>query len=73
MKFDMSIEHNFASFSDEETDIVIYVDSFDNYEFDVQIGTIDETEQAGTIFAESSEQLNLELEKIYNRFKEEHK
>ena len=37
MKFDMSIEDNFASFIDKKTGKAVFVDSFDNKVFEVRI------------------------------------
>lgn len=70
MKFDMSIEDNYASFIDEETGQAVFVDSFDNEEFDIRIGTVTESESAGSIFVTSTEELNRKLEEIYQNFKE---
>jgi hypothetical protein len=68
MNFDMSITDNYASFVDKETGLAVFVDSFDNKEFDVRIGSIESSEPAGTIFASSSEQLNQKLLELFQRF-----
>ena len=68
MKFDMSIDDNFASFKDDD-DVMVFVDSFDNKSFDVRIGTIDSSEPVGTIIASSESELNKEIEKLYLRYK----
>lgn len=68
MKFDMSIEDNYASFIDKETGKSVFVDSFDNEEFEVRIGTVSESESAGTILAKSTEELNDKLVNLYLKF-----
>ncbi|MGQ9425221.1 hypothetical protein ACXYTJ_06215 [Gilvimarinus sp. F26214L] len=70
MKFDMSITDNYASFVDKETGVAVFVDSFDNKEFDVRIGSIDASEPAGTIRASSSEELNRKLTEIFQQFQD---
>lgn len=65
MKFDMAITDNYASFIDKDSDAV-FVDSFDNQEFEVQIGTINESELAGTIFAATTEELNAKLAALFS-------
>lgn len=71
MKFDMSITDNYASFIDEVTGEAVFVDSFDNEEFEVRIGTIDSSVAAGSVFAKTSDELNRELENIYKKFQGE--
>jgi hypothetical protein len=68
MKFDMSITDNYASFVDKETGLAVFVDSFDNKEFDLRIGSIESSEPAGTIRASSSEELNRKLADVLERF-----
>ncbi|QIL89083.1 hypothetical protein GNX18_04375 [Microbulbifer sp. SH-1] len=58
MKFDLSIEDNFASFIDEKTEKSVFIDSFDNQEFEVRIGTVRESQSAGSITAHSTEEFN---------------
>ena len=65
MKFDMSIEDNYASFIDKDSGKALFVDSFDNKEFDVRVGTVTESEPLGVIIATSSEELNKKLEELY--------
>lgn len=65
MKFDMAITDNYASFIDKDSDAV-FVDSFDNQEFEVRIGTINESELAGTIFAATTEELNAKLAALFS-------
>lgn len=71
MKFDMSIEDNFASFIDEKTGKSVFVDSFDNEEFEVRIGTVRESQSVGSITAHSTEELNTKLAELYQKFQGE--
>ena len=71
MNFNMSIEDNFASFIDEDTGQAVFVDSFDNEEFDVRIGTLSESERVGSIVAHSTEELNKKLAELYQKFQGE--
>ena len=66
MNFDMSITDNYASFIDKDSGAAVFVDSFDNQEFEVRIGTINESELAGSIFAETSEELNIKLAALFS-------
>ncbi|HMW72285.1 MAG TPA: hypothetical protein PKD17_10715 [Cellvibrionaceae bacterium] len=66
----MSIEDNYWHQIDEVTGVAIFVDSFDNKEFDVRIGTITDSEPAGTITASSDEELNAKLAELYNKFQQ---
>ncbi len=65
MNFDMAITDNYASFIDKDSGEAVFVDSFDNQEFEVRIGTIDESEFAGSIFAETSDELNAKLAALF--------
>lgn len=71
MKFNMSIEDNYASFIDDNTGNAVFVDSFDNEEFDVRIGSVSESENVGTIIANSTDDLNSKLEELYRKFQGE--
>ena len=64
MRFNMLLTDNFASFIDEKTGTAVFVDSFDNKEFEVRIGTIDDTKAAGAIQASSNEELNGKLAEL---------
>ena len=66
MKFDMAIRDNYASFIDKDSGVAVFVDSFDNQEFEVRIGTINESELAGTIFAATTEELNAKLAALFS-------
>lgn len=71
MNFDMSITDNYASFIDKNSGTAVFVDSFDNKEFEVRIGTINESEPAGSIFAETNEELNIKLAALFAAHKGE--
>ncbi|AFV00926.1 hypothetical protein [Simiduia agarivorans] len=71
MNFNMSIEDNFASFIDEETGTSIFIDSFDNEEFEVRIGTLQESQPAGSVIAHTTEELNTKLAALYQNFQGE--
>lgn len=43
--FKMTTTENFASFVDAQTGVIVFVDSFDNIEFDVRDGDFIETKQ----------------------------
>jgi hypothetical protein len=60
----MTTRENFASFHDVETGQVVYVDSFDNHEFNVRFGTEESTVDLGTIKADSDEMLNAKLDEL---------
>jgi hypothetical protein len=65
--FRMSMEENFASFRDETTGQFVFVDSFDNHEFNVRIGSLRDSRLLGTVSADSSEVLNAKLRDIIGR------
>ena len=54
----MSNEDNLSSCIDEKTGLSIFVDSFDNHEFEVRIGSTDESASMGSITATSDNELN---------------
>ncbi|MCU5775142.1 hypothetical protein N5923_23210 [Erwiniaceae bacterium BAC15a-03b] len=64
MKFNMQLDHNYASFTTPRSGVYVFVDSFDNHEFDVRVGSLLDSNCVGTIHAESDDELNDELEKI---------
>ncbi|WP_219704350.1 hypothetical protein [Marinomonas lutimaris] len=66
MKFDMSLEDNFASFFDKEKETHIFVESFDNETFEVLIGTVEDSKSVGSFIASSDEELNLKIMEFYN-------
>ena len=71
MKFAMEIEDNYASFIDKNTGVSVFVDSFDNEEFEVRIGTVSESKPAGNITAKTSEDLNAQLEVLFKKYQGE--
>lgn len=68
MQLTMSIKDNYWHPIDQVTGSAIFVDSFYNKEFDVRIGTIHDSEPAGTITASTDEELNAELAPLYAAF-----
>ena len=62
--FRMSRDENFATFRDRETGRVVFVDSFDNIEFNVRLGTMEESRDLGSFVAESDEVLNKKLHEL---------
>jgi len=65
--FRMSLRENFASFRDEATGQFVFVDSFDNHEFSVRVGTLDESRYLGAVVADSSDALNNKLRDLVTR------
>ena len=55
MKFDMSIDDSFASFIDDESGVSVFIDSFGNNEFEIRIGTIENSKSVGVVCATTSE------------------
>ncbi len=70
MNFDMSVNDNFASFVNKSTGVSVFVDSFDNKEFEVRIGTITNSESVGKITAFTDEELNKKLAELYEIHRE---
>lgn len=64
MKFNMQIDHNYASFNTSKSGVYVFVDSFDNQEFDVRVGSLLDSNVVGTLHAESDDELNEKLEKM---------
>jgi hypothetical protein len=62
--FSMSKEENFASFHDARTGCFVFVDSFDNREFNVRFGTLKDSRLLGVITADSDEVLNKKLQEL---------
>jgi len=69
MKFDMSIDDNYASFIDKESGEAVFVESFDNVDFEVRIGTVTDSQEAGIIRAKTSDELNTKLEEVFRKFR----
>lgn len=70
MIFDMKIEQHFASFLDEKDKIFIVIDSFDNKEFNLRIGTLSKTDFKCSFLAENDNQLNSIIEQEFYKYKE---
>ena len=49
---------------DKESGKSVFVDSFDNTEFDVRVGTMTVSKFVGTIHAESDKLLNTKLQRL---------
>ncbi len=65
MIFAMKVTENFASFFEGTT--FVAVDSFDNYNFNVRIGTLSSTEEVGHITASTDFELNSKLLELYEK------
>lgn len=63
MIFDMKVSENFASFFEGTTFVAI--DSFDNYNFNVRIGTLSSTKDVANITASTDDELNAKLSNLY--------
>ncbi len=70
MNINMSIEDNFSSYIDEKTGLAIFVDTFDNHEFEVRIGTKDESVSMGAVTADSDAELNKNITELVKKYKE---
>lgn len=65
--FDMSITENFAAFHSKCDDRYVFVESFDNNEFCVRIGSLSNSKELGKIIASSSKELNEKLSRMCNK------
>ncbi|MCW8933446.1 MAG: hypothetical protein OQK98_01860 [Gammaproteobacteria bacterium] len=70
MDINMSVQDNFSSYIDEKTGLAIFVDSFDNHDFEVRIGSTDESVSMGTSTAENDEELNRSILELVEKYKE---
>lgn len=70
MNLGMTVGDNFSSYIDPESGLSIFVDTFDNVEFDVRIGTIEESVSVGSIQASSDVELNEKVLELYKSYKE---
>jgi len=61
----MSTKENFASFKDSSSSTFVFVESFDNSEFDVRVGTITDSNHFATKHADSDKDLNSKLNNIF--------
>ncbi|RYM61286.1 hypothetical protein BSQ98_18290 [Serratia liquefaciens] len=64
MKFDMQLAQNYAAFFNADSGKCVFVDSFDNQEFDVRVGTPTESRHVATVHAETDAELNEKLESV---------
>ena len=65
MKFDMAITDNFASFYDEKEESHIFIDSFDNENFEVRVGSLEDSKPVGNVVAFTDVELNSKLLELY--------
>lgn len=65
--FDMTLNQDFASFRDSETGRMVFVDTFDNKNFNVRFGTASESKDLGTIIADSDASLNDQLRSLIDK------
>ncbi len=70
--FQMKTEENFAAFTDPDSGVMVFIDSFDNQNFDVRIGSLLESTAVGSVVADDSEVLNRELTNIYEKAMQSH-
>lgn len=66
--FNMSVKENFASFKDNNSEKIVLIDSFDNKEFSVRLGNIEQSFLVGNIFANTDDELNTQLTTLIARF-----
>ena len=69
MNINMSVKDNFSSYFDEVTGLAIIVDSFDNHQFEVRIGSVDNSVSMGSITATNNEELNNHILKLVAKYK----
>lgn len=60
----MSLKENFATFKDTKTGQYVFVDTFDNLEFNVRLGSLEESVPLGSVTADSDETLNRKLHEL---------
>lgn len=65
INIDMTIDQNYAKFTDPESGLTLFVDSFDNIDFNVRIGTIEESKDVGKIIALTNKDLQSKLTSIF--------
>ena len=68
MKLDLSITANASSVIDSDSGLAIFVDSFDNQEFAVRIGSLQVSTLRGTITATSDAELNASVMALVNAY-----
>ena len=67
-KFDMQLNQNYASFYHPETGKAVFVDSFDNEEFDIRIGTLRQSKHGATVRASNDDELNQKISEATSRY-----
>jgi hypothetical protein len=65
LDFDMDISHNFASFKLDNK--MMFIESFDNVNFEVRIGTAENSKFLENITAKSTVELNQKLKEAFER------
>lgn len=65
ISFNMTTKDNFASFTDPANNLSVFIDSFDNVEFNVRIGSLLSSDFIDTIKAENNFELNTKLDKLF--------
>ena len=65
--FKMTTQENFASFIDPKTGVMVFIDSFDNQEFNVRSGDLLKSKSIGIIKARNNKILNEKLRNIYRK------
>jgi hypothetical protein len=63
----MSTDQNFASFRDQDSGNYVFVDSFDNVEFNVSYGSLLSHEPIGVVRADSDAVLNDKLRELVRK------
>ena len=71
MNLKMSVDDNFSSYIDEKTGVAIFVDSFDNKEFEVRIGSVSDSISMGTVTATSDAELNTKVLELFEKYQGE--
>ncbi|WP_413400681.1 hypothetical protein ACLKMI_09020 [Pseudoalteromonas sp. KJ71-7] len=68
MIFNMLITNNFASFYDEDKEVHIFIDSFDNQRFEMRIGDLEHSKPLGSVIAFTDDELNIKLLALYIKY-----
>jgi len=71
MNINFSIDDNFSSYLDKETGVSIFADTFDNYIFDIRVGTANKSFAMGTINAENNKELNKKITELFEKYRNE--
>ncbi|HCJ8468496.1 TPA: hypothetical protein NV714_002245 [Escherichia coli] len=65
MNFDMRMNQNHSSFFDKETKEFLFVDTFDNFNYEVFMGTLSKSKLIGKFTATTEKDLNDNINKLY--------